>query len=214
MQPESLIRSRSLSSFAISRLAWVSHHFFNGFSSVSSACIYFRLIVRLSSQNQTTFLCHQYGKLSYAASLITSSTGRSLNPGFSVGTVQKEHVKGHPLVACITFLIKNLFDSRSYRGVGRSFISQGLPEYNLLRSPCSISLNSSPQADSASPVTMASKWPSDSSTLNVTCGPPAITVLPFRLNSRARSKADGANPLKNDKAIRSAVVSRSIESTC
>src|SRR5688572_15709203 len=114
-------------------------------------------MVRLSSQNQTIFLCHQNLKLSYFASRITSFTGRNRKPGLSEGTVQKEQEKGQPLVAWITFLMKNLDGKRSYLGVGKSFMSQGVPLYTCFNCPFSKSCNNEGQLFSASPVMMASK---------------------------------------------------------
>src|ERR1044072_8707441 len=114
-------------------------------------------MVRLSSQNQTIFRCHQWLNLSYEASRITSATGRNRKPGFKDGTVQKEQEKGQPLVACITFFIKNLLGNRSYRGVGKLVISQGVPLYTCFIWFNSISRNISNQTFSASPVTIASK---------------------------------------------------------
>ena len=59
------------------------------------------LTVRLSSQNQTTFRCHQIAEAGRSrTSRARPSTGRMRKPGLRVGTVQNEQVNGQPRVAC------------------------------------------------------------------------------------------------------------------
>src|SRR5687768_17936660 len=106
MHPEDCINFKRSLSFEISMLACVNHQRFSGIIACNKSLMYSRLIVRLSSQNQTILRCHQCLKLSYEISRTTSETGRVLKPGLSVGTVQKEQVNGQPRVACNTRGIK------------------------------------------------------------------------------------------------------------